>query len=518
LAVWRQAATHRIQAPGRKAQRRTGAENKVAKNSRLRGRNMRQLPKSEEVFTKVGARPWAPKAHQKRGIKFCVGRAVAGLLLAPGMGKTSTMLGVLKILKSQNMVRRALVIAPLRPCYHVWPAEVQKWTDFNDFKIGVLHGKEKDQILADESTDIQVINPEGLAWLYDKLRSRRGKNWPWEMLVVDESTKFKNTDITRFRLLKPMLGNFQRRYILTGTFAPNGMMDVFGQTYILDQGAALGRYITHFRGNYFYPTGYGGYDWQLRDGAEEEIMQKLAHLMLRMRAEDWIDMPPKTDNLIWVEMPSKVQKDYDKLEKDFFLELEKGKLFAANAAALSMKLRQFAGGAVYTFEGAAETIHTAKLDALKDLIEELQGDPLLVGYEFQHDFDAIQKLLGGDVPSLGNRQKAKVEKSIVNAWNAGKLPVLLANPKSAGHGLNLQGTSRNVCFFNLTWDLELYEQFVDRVYRQDVTGAVIVHHILAKNTIDHAIYRRLQGKDKKQQAIMDALRGYGRSKFTDLTE
>jgi SNF2 family DNA or RNA helicase len=439
---------------------------------------------------------------------------VAGLLLAPGMGKTSTILGTFKLLKKKKMVRRMLVIAPLRPCYLVWPAEVAKWTDFEDLKVSIIHGDNKRAAL-DDDADMHVINPEGLEWLYETLRNdpKYRNAWPWDMLVVDESTKFKHTNTKRFKLLKPMLNNFNRRYILTGTFAPNGMMDVFGQAYILDQGASLGRYITHFRNSFFYPSGYGGYDWQLRDGADLQIMDRLKPIVLRMSAEDWLDMPDKTVNLIYVSMPPEALRKYRTLEKEFFAKLDKGVVNAVNAGALSMKLRQFASGAVYTDrEGAYEAVHTAKIDALMDLIEEQGGEPLLVAYEFRHDLEAIQAahkaVYKKPAAIIGAGASRAEEARAVADWNAGKLPVMLMNPASGSYGLNLQQVGRAVCWYSLTWNLEHYEQFNDRIYRQGVSGSVVIHHILTKSTMDSIMYQRLQGKDKIQQAIMDAVKRY----------
>ena len=241
---------------------------------------------------------WKPHDYQLRAVKFMVGQAAGGLLLDPGLGKTSITMSAFKVLKAKRIVTKMLVIAPLRPALSTWPAEVRKWDEFRHLKLKVLHGSEKADDLFDPSVDIHVINPEGLPWLTRALAKVSG--WPWEMLVVDESTRFKHTRSLRFKLLKPMLPRFRRRYILTGSPAPNGLLDLFGQVFILDGGNALGTYITQYRLTYFVQSGYMGYDWTPQPGADVRIYNKIAPLTLRMAAADYLELPPLIDRTITV--------------------------------------------------------------------------------------------------------------------------------------------------------------------------------------------------------------------------
>jgi SNF2 family DNA or RNA helicase len=256
---------------------------------------------------------WEPHAYQMQAMEMMVSMGAAGLFLDPGLGKTSTTLGAFNILQKQGYVTRMLVIAPMRVCYNVWPNEVMKWEQFGHLKVNVLHGKGKEEALNDPA-DIYVINPEGLPWLAERDRLKRIKP---EMLVVDESTKFKNGSSKRFKLLKKMLNQFDRRYILTGTPTSQGLEDLFGQIYILDGGNALGQYITHYRRKYFYQTGYGGYSYEPREGAADEIAEKIAPFTLRLKAEDYLELPELVYNEVVVDLPQDVRLMYQELEREF---------------------------------------------------------------------------------------------------------------------------------------------------------------------------------------------------------
>jgi SNF2 family DNA or RNA helicase len=455
------------------------------------------------------SQPYTPHAYQKKAIKFLVAHACAGLFLDPGLGKTSIVLAAFKLLKAKGYLRKMLVIAPLRPAYSTWPGEVQKWKDFSDLKVVVLHGPDKDKLLKSDA-DVYVINPEGLQWLFRSCPP--AKSWLWDMLVVDESTRFKHTNTQRFKTIRPFLDYFKRRYILTGSPAPNGLMDLFGQIYLLDLGNALGRFVTHYRMSYFDATGYGGYTWVLRAGAEEQIYKKIQPLVLRMSAADYLDLEPYIPNVVPVELPSDARKVYDQMESTMLAEVENGIVTAANAAAATGKCRQIANGGLYLAPpGGTETkrgtaaIHEAKLDAVEEIIEELQGKPALIAYEFDHDRIRLQERLG-DVPYIGGGVSTTKFKQIETRWNAGLIPVLLAQPQSVAHGLNLQGTGAAVIWHSLTWDLENYEQLIRRVWRQGQRERVVVHHIVAKDTIDEVIMRTVNRKDKTQKALLEALK------------
>lgn len=452
----------------------------------------------------------APHAYQREAMKFIVERGAAGLFLDPGLGKTRTVLDAFRILKAKHIVDRMLVIAPLRPCYSVWPKEVEKWAELEGLTCAVLHGPGKEAALR-RRADIDVVNPEGLPWLFSQqtLSKISDAGWPWPMLCVDESTKFKHTQTLRFKLLRPMLPNFSRRVILTGSPAPNGLLDLFGQVYVLDLGAALGRYITHYRAAHFQQGGYQGYEWFLRPGQEKVIYQKLKPLVLRMAAKDLLELPPLIFNRVEVELPEKAMRQYRQMENELITAVKEGVIVAANAAAATGKCRQIANGGVYHEGGEKWTdLHEAKLDAVEEIIEELQGSPALVAFEYRHDLARLLRRLGEDTPFIGGGVPPGRFREIEAAWNAGNLPVLLAQPQSVAHGLNLQGTGAAVIFHSETWDLEVREQFIRRVWRQGQKERIVVHDIIAKDTIDEAIMKMVAAKDRTQSALLDALKAH----------
>lgn len=451
-----------------------------------------------------------PHDYQKEGIEFIIKRATAGLFLSPGLGKTLIMLLAFLLMKRKGYVRRMLVIAPLRVAHSVWPKEVQKWDQLHGLRTVVLHGPAKDDLLR-SNADIYVINPEGLDWLVKAMP----REFLWDVLVVDESTRFKHAQTQRFRTLKPLLPKFKRRYILTGSPAPNGLLDLYGQVFILDLGGKLGPTFSKFRNSYFDPSGYMGYQWVPRAGTAEKIYEVLKPLVLRMDARDLLELPPiigiDPPLRVEVELPPQARRAYDEMEKLLVTQIEDGVVTAANAAAASTKCRQIANGGLYTnLPGAAKEwahLHEAKVDAVQEIIEELQGQPALVAYEYEHDLDRLRARLG-DVPHIGGGVSSKRFREIEAAWNEGSLPVLLAQPQSVAHGLNLQGTGATVIWAGLTWDLEVYEQFYQRVWRQGQKEKVIVHHVVAKDTVDEAILGAVAKKDRTQRALLTALKEY----------
>jgi SNF2 family DNA or RNA helicase len=397
-------------------------------------------------------------------------------------------------------VNKMLIVAPLRPVYKVWPDEIKKWSDFNDLTFTILHGPEKMARLH-QDTDIYIINPEGLLWLYDPNTSRPA----FDALCIDESTRFKNSQSKRFKLLKPHIHTFLRRWILTGTPNPNGLEDLFAQIYILDQGRALGRYVTHFRNNYFIRTGFNLYDVRPRPGAFEEVVEKIAPLVLQLSAEDYLEMPELVYTDIPVTLPAKAMATYQEVEDQFITALEEGNIVAANAAAAGIKCRQIANGAVYgedTPEGKVWfPIHDEKLDALESLIQELAGAPVIVLYEFDHDRERILERIG-NTPVLGHLSPKKFGET-VDRFNRGEIPVVLGHPGSMAHGLNLQEACRHIIWYGITWNLEYYDQAIARVYRQgQKADRVFVYHIVAKGTLDEVVLKRLTEKDRDQQAIL----------------
>jgi SNF2 family DNA or RNA helicase len=434
---------------------------------------------------------WQPHDYQLRAVQWLLDRRHAGLFLDPGLGKTSTVLAALTVLR-----KRALIIAPLRVCYSVWPREVEKWADFSHLSVAILHGTKKEAALA-RKADIDVINPEGLKWLLKRQHER------YDILVVDESTKFKHVHTQRFKLLKTVLPSFERRWILTGTPAPNGLMDLFGQAYLLDQGQRLGRFITHYRNAFFFEKKFPTHsEWLPLRGAGEAVFNQLSDVCLRMSAEDYLTLPECLYNDVRIDIP---MRDYEELRKEYVVQLERGEITAANAAAKLVKLRQMANGAVYDEHRRTHVVHEAKLDALEDLVEEQSGQPLLVAVAFQHDVEQIRGRLGA-VPYLGGGTSASASAKLVDQWNRGELPVLLAHPASVGHGVNLQAGGRAVAWFGLDWNLELYEQFNRRIYRQGQSHGVVIHHLVATGTVDEQILAALQQKEQLQTRLLKFLK------------
>jgi SNF2 family DNA or RNA helicase len=387
--------------------------------------------------------------------------------------------------------------------YKVWPDEIKAWKHLEHLKYTVLHGPEKEKKL-NEVSDVYLLNPEGLKWF---AQSDGFKKLGVDMLVIDESTKFKDYSTARFKLIKNFLKQFKRRLILTGEPAPNGYMDLFGQMYVVDQGASLGRFITHYRSMYFYPTGYGGYTWQLREGAADVIQDKIRPVVMRLGAEDHLEMPELIFNDIYIELDEESRKVYKQFEDDFLAEVGDAVIMTPNAAAVGTKCRQVANGGVYDEFGGSHFVHDLKTQALADLVEQLQGNPLFVLYEFQHDLERIKRVFQ-DAPCLTGMSGSKLDQTI-DAFNAGTIPVLLAHPASAGHGLNLQGSCHHVAYYGLTYDLDLYHQSYKRIWRQgQPSNRVFVHRILADKTLDKVVAKTLLDKAATQQSFLNAIKDY----------
>ena len=476
---------------------------------------------------------WKPTAYMKRAMKFLLENPMAGLFLDPGLRKTSITLGSFRVLKAAGMVDRMLVVAPLRVCYNVWPAEVQKWKQFQHMKVVILHDKDRiEEHLEDESVDIFVINPEGLEWLLGrkvgkKIRpnNKRFKKLNAQMFVLDESSKFKHTDTKRFKLLKPFLGKFLRRVILTGSPNPRNYLDLFGQVYIIDLGRALGQYITHYRNSYFDPTGFGGFTWKLREGADKLIQDAIRPYVLRMEAEDYIKMPKLVEPDIWVTMPPKAREVYEEIEDELIYILESGEAITApTASAARGKCAQIAGGAVYRNKDGIEvrnkmtdfiTIHDEKIVALEEFLDEMQGQPTLVLYWYKHEAIRIQKALGkkfgskGRIPDI-SEASAKQGQLLEDAWNRNEIPVLMGQPASIGHGLNMQGgNAAHLVWYTLPDDYDIYDQTNRRLRRSGNTNSsVFAHRIMARNTVDVAKAAMLKTKGANMKAFLDAMKTY----------
>lgn len=476
----------------------TDSVSTFAQACRKRNAPLRQKQVSEQK-TKAYAR-FTPRSYQADAIRWLTDRVFAGLFLAPGLGKTAVVLAAYQHLRQCGAVERLFVVAPRRVCYLVWPKEVDKW-GFK-FSVGVLHGAQKAQVLK-KKHDIYIINPEGLKWLAQQ-RAEKALFAPKTWLVVDESSLFRNGRSERFKTLRKWLKLFMRRTILTGSPAPNGLEGLWGQVYLLDQGARLGQYITAYRNTYFYPSGYGGYTYLPQDGAEEKIYAAVDDIIMHKGREE-LDLPPLVPVDIEVQLPKEARCVYGEMEREFMAEIDRvGIVAAVTGAVRNGKLRQITSGFLYGEEKKIISVHEEKLKALQDLVEELEGRPLMVFYEFVAERELLARTFKGmRFMGVGEREDAVTERE----WNAGELQLLAMNPKSAGHGLNLQsGGCADLCWYTTTWDLELYEQGYSRVWRQGVgADSVTMHHIVARDTMDQPVAAALQRKEKIQDALKRAL-------------
>lgn len=499
--------------------------------------------KIEKPFLPVPREKWVPNKYMKRAVEFLKAHDSAALLLDPGGRKTSITLKAFLDLKRSGKAKRALILAPLRPTYRVWPPEIDKWKEFEELTWAVLHGPKKDKELA-RGTDVCIMNYEGLEWLLKassvpgfggkakkKVDVRRFKALGFDTLICDELTKLKTPSSARFKMLKEVLPTFTRRWGLTGSPRANRLMDLFGQMYVLDMGRALGQYITHFRANYFVPVGNEGWDWRPQKDAEKRIYERIAPICFRFEVEDYLELPEIVPSPIWVDLPPKARDLYDTLERDLIVRVEQGLVTAANAGVASMKSRQVSSGTIYADAEPGEpdakrkvlTVHDAKLEALEELVEGLGGAPMLVGYDFSHAVGRIRAKFDAPkspnpwervVPHIGGGVTPKRSAEIELAWNRNEIPLLLGHPQSMGHGLNLQeGQCEHVAFYELTWDFELYDQFLRRVRRSgNKAKRVWIHPILARNTVDEVQWYALRAKDRGQQGFFEALKEYAKQR------
>lgn len=421
----------------------------------------------------------------------------SGIFLDPGEGKTSITLATMSILKDKDMFKGMIVVATMKIIDHdVWPKEISKWGF--DFSYTILHGKDKDKNLK-KKVDIYLINYEGLHWLLQNKKHIRAN-----VLVLDESSKVKSFRSQRFKILKKMLYLFDRRYILTGTPAAQNYMDLFSQLYVLDEGQRLGRYITAFRNEYFYPSGYKGYAYELQRGADKRIFKDISPIIYRTN-KDHLKIPKEVYNDIIISLPKNIMKQYKRFEDEFIIELKKGVVTAVNAGVMTQKLRQFANGRVYDEFREVLNIHSHKQISAQEYVEELQGTPCLIGYEFHHDLTALHEVFP-TAPHIGSGVKKKDSLRIEELWNRGKIPILLGQISAVAHGLNLQESGHNMMFYSHIYKLEDVIQFIRRLRRQGQKKRVIVTRLICKDTIDEMIIKVQQSKNKSQNALLDAMR------------
>ena len=440
-----------------------------------------------------------PHDYQRYAAEFIITHPISALLLDMGLGKTSiTLTAINDLLFDRFEIHKVLVVAPLRVARDTWSAEIEKWEHLKNLQYSVVVGTAQERISAlCIPADIYIINRENIQWLVEE----SGLPFDFDMAVIDELSSFKNHQSKRFRAFMKSRPKLKRIVGLTGTPAGNGLMDLFAEFKLLDMGERLGRLIGQYRNTYFQPDKRNGmviYSYKPLPNAERQIYDKISDITISMKAADHLKMPELVTTEYMVRLSEKEKEKYDRLKKELVLSTEDNEVTAANAASLSNKLSQMANGAVYSDDESIIEIHDRKLDALEDIIESMNGKPLLVAYWFKHDLERIKKRF--DVREI----RSSVD---ISDWNSGKIPVALIHPASAGHGLNLQSGGSTLVWFGLTWSLELYQQTNARLWRQGQTAdTVVIQHIIAKGTIDEQIMKALKTKDTAQAAIIIAVK------------
>ena len=446
-----------------------------------------------------------PHAYQAHCIQKIIEIRKLGLFLDMGLGKTVTTLTAVKELKYNRFeVRKVLVIAPKKVAEGTWTKEKDKWDHTRMLRVSQVLGSQARRIRAlNTPADLYVINRENVCWLVDYYRNA----WPFDMVVVDESSSFKSHKSKRFKALASMGGHIGRMVELTGTPSPNGLNDLWSQVFLLDGGERLGRRYTQFRERYFDPGDRGNnviYNYRAKPGSEESILEKISDICISMKAEDYLQLPDVTYHQVPVTLDARAEKAYREMERKMVLDLpeDEEQISVASAAALSNKLLQLANGALYDDGHGVHEVHGCKIEAFLELIESLQGKPALVFYNFQHDRERILGALGKS--GLRIRELKTTEDE--DAWNRREVDVLLTHPASSAYGLNLQQGGNHVVWFGLTWNYELYTQANKRLHRQGQEEKVIIHHLVCAGTRDEDVMKALERKEDVQEWVMQSLK------------
>jgi SNF2 family DNA or RNA helicase len=415
-----------------------------------------------------------------------------------GLGKTISTLTAIVDLMDRFDCLQVLIIAPRRVAHTTWPTEIESWEHTKALSYQVIKGTPSQRLEQIKCfKDLHIVSRDLVEWLVDVW----GSKWPYDMVVIDEASSFKSNKANRFKALRRALPYIQRMVQLTGTPSSNGLLDIWPQLYLLDQGKRLGKTFSRYRAQYF-DHDYFKYKWWPKAGSEQLIYTKLSDICLTLSAEDYLQMPKRIDNVISIDLTEKEREQYKVFEHEFLLKLESESVVAVNSAVLANKLLQYCNGALYlesTNDKPYQEIHNHKLDALEAIIDELQGEPVLVAYNFKSDLIRLKK-------RFKNAVTLDDVDDILERWNAGDIPILLAHPASAGHGLNLQKGGNNIVWFGLNWSLELYQQFNARLYRQGQAKPVFIHHLVVTNSVDQTVMKAVKGKHKIQSALLNALK------------
>lgn len=439
---------------------------------------------------------YKPRHYQQFTTDLMQDRSCVGALLSMGLGKTVSALTAFNNLMYDSLtVDKVLIIAPKKVTESVWIDEIKKWDHLKHLRISIVLGTEKQRKKAlAVKADIYAINRENVAWLVGLYQSA----WPFKHIIIDESSSFKAADSVRFKALRTIRPYVERMVLLTGTPASNGLMDLWSQIYLLDQGQRLGKFITHYRDRFFMNIRH---KWIPKEGAAEKIYELISDICVSMKSEDYLELPKCTVQDFIVRLSKEEKELYEKFERDRILEIEDVEdITAVNAAVLTNKLLQFANGAIYDEDKKWHELHTAKIEALEEIIESANGQPVIVAYAFKHDLERIKKALKAYAPRTLDKPEDIAE------WNEGKIKVLLTHPLSAGHGLNLQFGGHILVWFGNTWSLEQYMQLNKRLDRPGQEMPVLIIRMIVEGTMDEDVIPALEGKAEQQDALMAAVR------------
>lgn len=447
---------------------------------------------------------YVPREYQKIVTDRIINSNKFMAVLDMGLGKTvSTLTAIEQLLDDYFDASQVLIIAPKRVALFTWPEELNKWDHLKCLNYSVMVGTETERIKAfKEHSQISIINVDNVKWLIDYCISL--KNWPFDTIVVDESSLFKNHSSLRFKALARVSKLAKRVILLTGTPTSNGLHDLWSQIYLLDQGKRLGKNISAYRRSYFQYIPYR-YEYKLLPNAKKEIYNKISDISFSMESCDYIKLPERIDNYIELTLDTQTRDKYEELEKTFVLSLEEEEITAMNAASLTSKLLQLSNGAIYTDDKEYTVIHDTKLEALKEILD-TNDKPILVFYWFKHDLERLQEYFSYLKPRTLNTANDKAD------WDSGNIRLLLAHPASMGHGLNLQSGGSTIVWFGLTWSLELYQQANARLYRQGQTETVVINHLIIKDSMDEQVIKRLQSKELDQNDLIEAIK-YRRNRY-----
>jgi SNF2 family DNA or RNA helicase len=434
--------------------------------------------------------------YQRKAITFAKNNPKCALFLDLGLGKTVTTLTAIKDLLDSFDVNKVLVISPLRVTNTVWHKEIANWSHLKDLSYVIATGTERERIAALYKTvDITLINRENVPWLV----KHYGAKFPFDMVVIDESSSFKNPSSQRFKALRKVTNKITRMIQLTATPSPNGLLDIWSQISLLDDGKRLGRTMTAYKSR-FFESDYMGYKFNPREGSKETIYQLIEDITMTLKADDYLDMPDRIDSIIKVQLPTSIKKQYDDLEKDFLITINDDTITTTSAAALANKLLQFSNGAMYIDDlKNYQVLHDLKIEALKEIVEENPNENLLIAYNYKTDLIRLQEAFPKGIV-LDKKGEA------VDKWNNGDIKMLLAHPMSAGHGLNLQKGGSVIIWFGLNWSLELYQQFNGRVHRQGQEKPTRIIHIVADGCIDEKVMKAIELKAETQNDLLDRLK------------